>query len=168
MHTFQTIAPSEMQENIFKLIGKDTFLLTAGQPGDFNTMTCAWGGMGIAWGRDVATVFVRHSRHTYTYIEREPYFSLAWFNEDYRSALQICGHKSGRDTDKVAETGLIPRFDTNAPYFDQARLIMICRKLYGHDINLDNFIDPAASTTYQSDALHRVYTAQIEQVLLQK
>lgn len=32
--------------------------------------------------------------------------TLSFFGEEYRDALKICGSRSGRDTDKVAEAGL--------------------------------------------------------------
>ena len=40
------IAPEELSDNPIRLIGRDWMLITAGQMGDFNTMTASWGGVG--------------------------------------------------------------------------------------------------------------------------
>jgi hypothetical protein len=37
-------------------------LITAGRDGRYNTMTASWGGMGVLWGRNVATIYVRPQR----------------------------------------------------------------------------------------------------------
>ena len=55
-------------------------------------------------------------------MEQEKYYTLAFFGADCRRALQLCGSKSGRDIDKVAETGLTPVFDAPAPYFAEAEV----------------------------------------------
>jgi flavin reductase (DIM6/NTAB) family NADH-FMN oxidoreductase RutF len=45
-------------------------LLTAiNEKGEINTMTVSWGGAGILWGKQVAFVFVRPQRHTFSFTE---------------------------------------------------------------------------------------------------
>lgn len=51
---FNVIDPRLVQENVFKLMGDDWMLITAGEPHHFNTMMATWGGLGILWGRCVA------------------------------------------------------------------------------------------------------------------
>ncbi|MBO5116601.1 MAG: hypothetical protein J6C25_03750 [Treponema sp.] len=41
----------ELQENPFKMIGKDWLLITAQKDGKANTMTASWGGLGVIWGK---------------------------------------------------------------------------------------------------------------------
>lgn len=108
MENFEEIKPAAITENFIKLIGSDWMLVTAGQREHFNTMTASWGGVGFLWNKPVVFVFIRPQRYTFGFIEQEPMFTLSFFTEAYRSALQLCGTKSGRDTDKVAETGLTP------------------------------------------------------------
>lgn len=43
------IKPEEITDNVIKLIGKDWMLVTAGRPGNYNTMTASWGGAGFLW-----------------------------------------------------------------------------------------------------------------------
>ena len=44
---YREIAPQDLRDNPFKLIGTDWMLITAGTQESFNTMT-AWGGLGVA------------------------------------------------------------------------------------------------------------------------
>ena len=61
---FQTLDPEAVQDNVFKLIGKDWMLITAGTRESFNTMTASWGGMGVLWDKKVCFAFVRPTRYT--------------------------------------------------------------------------------------------------------
>ena len=47
------------QEDVFRLIGKEWMLITAGNIQHFNTMTASWGGLGWLWNKPVAFIFVR-------------------------------------------------------------------------------------------------------------
>src|SRR5512139_341908 len=105
---FSETRPELLSDNPFRLIGADWMLITAGSPDAFNTMTASWGGLGVLWERKVAFCFIRPTRHTYGFIERAGGFTLSFFGEQYRSALQFCGTHSGRDTDKVSGAGLTP------------------------------------------------------------
>lgn len=83
-------------------------LVTAGNAEKFNMMTASWGGLGFLWNRPVAFVFIRPQRYTFDFVERNEGFTLSFFGEEYRKVLQLCGTKSGREIDKVAETKLTP------------------------------------------------------------
>ena len=165
MNKFIEIDPTEIEDNVFQMIGRDWMLITAGQPGDFNTMTASWGGLGEMWNAHVAAAVVRPSRHTFGYLEREKYYTLSIFDPGYRRALQICGTVSGRDTDKVHDAGLTPVFDAAAPYFKEARLALVCRKLYTSDLQPDRFLDPTIESHYKGDDYHRLYLGEIVKVL---
>lgn len=163
------IKPEEITDNVIKLIGKDWMLVTAGRPGDYNTMTASWGGAGFLWNKPVVFVFVRPERHTYGFMEREDVFTLSFFSEKYRKALSLCGTKSGRDTDKAAETGLTPVETSNGSVaFSQARLVLECRKLYVSDLKAEKFLDRTILDKCYDSAhggLHRVYVAEITDVI---
>lgn len=165
MNKFFEIDPIELRDNIFHQIGRDWMLIASGREGNFNTMTASWGGMGVLWNTNVCFAFVRPSRYTYEFMEREKYFSLSFFGEGNRKALQFCGAHSGRDTDKMAGAGLTPIFDAPAPYFNECRLSLVCRKMYFQDIDPGNFLDPAISGSYPQGDYHRVYVGEIIKVL---
>lgn len=53
-------------------------------------MTVSWGGIGELWGKDVAMIFIRPQRYTYEFIEREDYFTMSFFEKEYKKALSLC------------------------------------------------------------------------------
>ena len=166
MSHFMEISPYQIDDNTFELIGRDWALVTAGTKENFNTMTISWGGMGIMWNNPVAFTFIRPQRYTYDYLEKGELMSLCFFDDSFRKALSYCGSHSGRDVDKVKETGLTPAFtDDGVPYFEEARLVLICRKLYAQDLNADSVIDPAVFQCYGENDYHRMYINEIIRVL---
>ena len=100
------IEPKEIQDNAVQLIGDDWMLVTAGSPEHFNMMTASWGGLGFMWKKPVAFVVIRPQRHTFRFIEAGDELTLSFFSHEYHKALTVCGTTSGRDTDKVAASGL--------------------------------------------------------------
>lgn len=162
----KTIKPSELNENIFNAIGKDWMLVTAGSEEKLNTMTISWGGAGILWNKPVAFTFIRPQRYTYEFLENNEYYTMSVYPEEYRAALKLCGTVSGRDVDKVKETGLTPVFTQEAPYFEQARLVLVCRKLYAQDLNEQSIIVDSIKGNYNGDDYHRMYVSEIVKVLV--
>jgi flavin reductase (DIM6/NTAB) family NADH-FMN oxidoreductase RutF len=142
-------------------------LITAGQADDFNTMTAAWGGIGFLWNKPMATIFIRPQRYTYEFVENNETFSLCFFEKEHHGILQFCGTKSGRDTDKVAETGLIPLTSALGNiYFEQARLVLECQKVYFDDIKPEGFLDPALNKIYPQHDFHRMYIGFINNCMI--
>jgi len=164
---FQEIATETLSENVFRLIGKEWMLITAGDQQAFNPMTASWGGMGFLWGRPVAFAFVRPQRHTFGLMERGAGFTLSFFGPEHREALTYCGTHSGRDVDKIAATGLTPLFaSTGEVYFAQARLVLVCHKLYAQDLTEASFVQRAiVDEAYAAHDFHRMYVGGVVQVL---
>jgi len=160
---FKEINPEQISENLLKLIGQDWTLITAGPTDSYNTMTASWGGFGILWSRNVCWCVIRPQRYTYEFMEREEHFTLSFFEEKYRDALNLCGTKSGRDIDKAAATGLIAIEGTlpATTTFAQACLVMECRKIYIQDVDPKNFLDPTIEKNYPIQDYHRMYLGEI-------
>jgi flavin reductase (DIM6/NTAB) family NADH-FMN oxidoreductase RutF len=159
---FRPIAPEEIPDNPFRLIGADWMLITAGRRDRFNTMTASWGGLGVLWNRPVCFCFVRPTRHTFGYLERGTAFTLSFFDERFRPALDLCGTRSGRDLDKAAAAGLTPVAGASgAVAFAEARLVLECRKLYGQDLDPARFADPAIANHYPARDYHRLFVGEI-------
>lgn len=164
MKQFTDVTPAELGGNPFHRIGKDWMLITAGNGADANTMTASWGGVGVLWNKPVVFAFVRPTRYTYEFLEREDTFSLSFFpDESTRQALTLCGRVSGRDTDKITEAGLTLRADAEAPYFDEADTVLVCRKIAVQDIDPKGFLDNSIHGHYADD-YHRVYIGEILRV----
>ena len=140
-------------------------LLTSGDfaGNDFNTMTVGWGSLGNMWGKPFAQVVVRPSRHTYSFMERFDSFTLCAFPERFQDTLSMLGSRSGRDGDKIAESGLTPIRSARvaAPGFDEAELIIECKKLYWDDLEPSRFLDPEIEANYPQKDYHRVYFGEI-------
>ena len=125
-------------------------------------MTVSWGGLGWLWGRPLAIVVVRPTRFTYEFTEKYETFTLSAFDEKFRGALEMLGTKSGRDSDKMAESGLtpIPSLKAGCPGFAEAQLILECRKAYWHDLDPKHFIARHIEANYRND-YHRVYFGEV-------
>jgi hypothetical protein len=120
--------------NPFTRIGEDNMLITAGIAGHFNTMTAAWGGLGVLWGRNAATIYINPARYTFGFANESDFFTLCFFEPGYRDKLMFCGTHSGRDTDKVKECGFTPvASEFGAIYFAEASLVFVCKKMYSDD-----------------------------------
>ncbi len=162
MSDFKKINPSEINESIFDLIGKDWALVTSGTPDKFNTMTISWGGAGIMWGKPVAFTFIRPQRYTYEFMEKNGFYTMSFFDEKYRDALKLCGSKSGRDIDKVAQTGLTPAFtEEGAVYFAEAKLVLVCKKLYAQELTSSSIVDGDTVNKWYNDDFHKMYISEI-------
>ena len=163
MQDFTTIKPTEITDNVFKLLDKDWMLVTAGSMDDFNTMTASWGHLGILWHMPIAIAYIRPQRYTFEFANRFEDYTLSFFTEAYRPALQLCGSKSGRDCDKMAETGLTPiQTDRGNVIYQEARLVLECRKVYEDDIKKNNFLDhEIIRKNYPKEDFHRFYMGEI-------
>lgn len=156
------IDPKTLTDNVFKAIGSDWMLITAGTPDHWNTMTASWGGMGILWGKNVIFCVIRPGRYTFEFMEKHDAFSLSFFDASWKKALNLCGTESGRDIDKASATGLIPIAGNHGTVaFEQARLILECKKLYWHDLNPDHFLNTELMNHYPIRDFHRMYVAEI-------
>ncbi len=158
------IDPREIATNPIRLIGDQWMLVTAGKLGNFNMMTASWGCLGELWYKPVAFVFIRPPRYTFEFVEREDRLTLSFFDETYRQALQICGTKSGRDIDKVAETGLTPyETELGSVAFHEASLVLECRKLYADMLKKEHFLVPEIyQRSYSASELHKMFIVEIE------
>jgi len=165
---FRTVIPEELDENVFSLIAKEWFLLTAGSlAGGYNTMTASWGGLGHLWNRNVSFVFVRPQRYTWNFTEKNDLYTMSFFKEEFRKELEFCGTHSGRDCSKEAETGLTPIEPCPGTVaFSQARLILVCRKLYYQDIEPSRFQVNGIDDLYPEKGYHRMYVGEITDALL--
>ena len=169
MKAFKEISAYEL-ENAMKLIGKDWMLLTAEDTKNqrVNAMTASWGMMGVLWNKCVCTVFVRPQRHTYSLIDAGERFSIAFMDEKHRGALALCGKESGRDCDKLAKAGLTTASTDGVAYIKEARIVLVCRKLYADDLKENAFLDKSLLSNYAAGDYHRAYICEIEKAYVRE
>ena len=139
---FKKVDVRSLPDNLFKIVGDEWMLITAGNREKYNMMTASWGFFGIMWGGPCAIACIRPQRYTMEFVEREDYYTLSFYG-DNKKIHSVCGKMSGRDVDKTKECGMHPVFDeeTGAVYFEEARCVLICRKKYDSPLVPEGFPD---------------------------
>ncbi|MBQ2135442.1 MAG: flavin reductase [Clostridia bacterium] len=163
---FKEISAKEIKDNIIKAISDEWMLISAGDKNGYNMMTASWGFMGEMWGSDSVIAMIRPQRYTMEFIDKSDYFTLSFYG-DNRDIHKICGSKSGRDVDKTALTGLTPIISDNTVYFDEARLVLICKKQYVGKLSEKSFTDTAPIDKWYPDKdYHNMIVGKIHKVLI--
>jgi flavin reductase (DIM6/NTAB) family NADH-FMN oxidoreductase RutF len=154
----------DFEGSAIERISKEWMLITAGVKNDYNTMTASWGGIGYLWERSVVFIFVRPTRYTYDFIEKSTHFTLTFFDKSLKNSVhKICGSKSGRNIDKAKEAKITPiYFDNDVISFEEAKEIIVCKKVYIGDFKPENFADKNIDSLYPNKDYHRVYIGEIE------
>ena len=161
----ELINPENFVSNSTGLWSKQWLLLTSGdhKSKEYNTMTVGWGSIGTMWNKPFVQVVVRPTRFTYEFMEKYDTFTLTAFPDKYKDQLKYLGTVSGRDEDKILKSGLtvISSEKINAPGFDEAELIIECKKIYWDDLRSENFIDGRIEESYPEKDYHRIYFGEI-------
>ena len=153
---------------ILQAVGKGV-LMTTKADGQVDTMTIGWGTMGIQWGKPIFIAYVRESRHTKSLVDKNPEFTInVPYGECDKAILGICGTKSGRDMDKIAELGLtLEEGKTiSVPGIRQLPLTLECKVIYKQDQDPDAINEENTKRYYpKNDAgkgdYHTAYYGQI-------
>lgn len=148
--------------NPFEKIGKDWTLVTSTNGENYNTMTASWGFAGVIWNKPCVTALIRPQRYTKEFLDKGEYFTLSFFPNELKPALSFCGSHSGRDCDKAKETGLTPIKLDNAYTFEQANLVLVCKKLYVQPMDKECFVDKSlVEQNYANGDFHIAYIGEI-------
>ena len=153
-----------LSPEVFRVFGTQNALLTAGDKTQLNTMTIGWCQLGRIWNVPACTVYVRPERYTYAFTEQHDYFTVSVLPTDRREVMQLCGTQSGREVDKVAACGLTVCYGAgDAPFFDEAELVLVCKKLYAQDLSDSSVVDGDPIDRYygQAGGWHRMYIGQV-------
>lgn len=167
--SFKTVKPEELILNPFTVYSGDWTLITAAKDGVVNTMTASWGSLGVNWGKNVLTAYIRPQRYTKEFVDGSEYFSVTVFPEGYREKLTYLGTVSGRDQDKIAKTGLTVAYEDGVPYFGEAKLIFFVKKLFAEEMKEENFLYPeTVSRWFPQKDFHTIYMGEIVKVLVKE
>lgn len=160
--SFTKINIDKQSFNPFDLIGKQWMLISAGTEEKWNTMTASWGGVGVIWGNPSATCYIRHSRYTKEFVDNSEYFTLSFLRDGYRDVLGVLGSKSGRDMDKMHDSGLTPTFVDGQPTFAEAELVLVCRKRCKSEIAPEDILQQETLDKWYGDQdYHTMYIGEI-------
>ncbi len=159
----------EMRFNPFNLIGGEWMLVTAGDENSCNTMTASWGHLGCLWGHNdpTAVIYLRPSRYTKEFVDREDYFTLCVMDKSFKKQMAYLGSVSGRDEDKIGKAGLTPVYADNTVYLEEAKLVLVCKKLYQSELQESGFLyQDTIDANYPQRDFHTMYVGKIEKVLV--
>ena len=169
MCKFNEIKPEQLEQSPFKLIGKDWMLITAEKNGKVNTMTASWGGLGVMWDKNVAFIVIRPHRYTKEFVDHSDTFSLSFLDNSFRKQLGYLGTVSGRDEDKIGKSGLTVVRSDNIPYFDEANMVMLCKKLYVQEFKQECFMAKELNDNwYPGTDQHTLYIAEVMKILIKE
>ncbi len=155
------IKPHDLWDNQWLLLTSGDF-----ESRSFNCMTVGWGSFGTMWSRPFALIAVRDHRYTYQFVEKFESFTLSAFPKAYHATLNTLGTQSGRDMDKINQSGLTPIASATvaAPGFEEAELIVECQKMYWQDLDPQHFLTRQAHLMYPQKDYHRIYFGEIKAV----
>ena len=169
---FITVAPEDFNENIFNLVGKDWTIITSGeQP---NSMVASWGGVGIMFNKPVTWNFLRANRFTLEKIRETGTYTMCYFPDQYKGDIMQFGIKSGRDTDKMAQTKLTPITTPGGyPAYGEARIIIECKLIAASTVSKDEFYTEEAKTFLQegfdeAKDWHKLVYGEITKIYIKK
>ena len=166
---FLEIDIRDVKKNLTKAISDEWMLISAGDAHKSNMMTASWGLTGELWFRDVAVCFIRPQRYTLEFVEQNDTFALSFFGTGEKQALSLCGSKSGREVDKIKETGLTPVYSDGTVYYEQAKLVLICKKIAVSEVTPQNILDKTVlERCYPEKDYHKIFIGEIVKVLEQR
>lgn len=171
---YDRIEAADLPDNVIDLIGQQWMLVTAGSKDAYNTMTASWGGIGYIWERPSTFIFIRDTRYTYQFLQKEERFTLSFFTEQYRGAMRICGTKSGRDTDKIKEAGLTPlETPSGLMSFGEARMIIECKKMLVQELDYANLTESYKAKIMEESynkepSRHQQFISEITNIWIRK
>lgn len=165
----RSVDPSTLKPEVYQAFGTQYALLTAGDRDGCNTMTIGWCQLGRLWNQPVCTVYVRPERYTYEFTEKHDYFTVSVMPLEAKQTMVFCGSKSGRDVDKIKECGLTLCYGKeDAPFFDDAELVLVCKKLYQQDLDPAGVLEEERIMPFygESGGWHRMYVGRVEEAYL--
>ncbi len=137
---FKKVEPTELTDNVFKLVGQDYTVITAGTDSAFNSMTASWGGWGQLFEVPVTWCFLNASRYTLEFIKKEQTYTMTYFPEQFKEQVIAFGSKSGRNSDKMKETTLTHvKTPSNNITYKEAKLVIECKLVEITETNPKDF-----------------------------
>ena len=121
------------------------------------------------WGKNVAVTVIRPQRYTKEFVESHDCFTLSFYPEEYKKGAFPLRQQIRPEIDKAEETGLIPVFDQAAPYFEQASLVLVCKKAVRPADGPGGFVDKALDSRWYPDKdYHKMFVGEVIKVLVKE
>jgi len=172
---FDSVSVKDIPEDVFKLIGEDFAVLTAGTKSHYNSMVAGWGGCGVIFGKPSTFLMLRSNRYTLELMRKEQRYTMAFFDEEYKGDVMEFGKQSGRDSDAKMKNTKLTAAQTPAGNmaFKEAKLIIECELVQVTTVSPDDFYTEE-SKKFITDAYaevkgyHKVVFGEITNVWVRK
>ncbi len=137
---FISIEPTEITDNVFKLVGEDYTVITGGKAGNYNSMTASFGGWGQLFDYATTWCFLRANRYTLEYIKEKKTYTMSYFADQYKHQVLYFGSQTGRGTDKMKNSTLTAvETPLGNMTYKEARLILECEVIEITTVNPKDF-----------------------------
>lgn len=158
----------EKYKNVFDLFS-DSAIALANSGKKINGLTIGWGSLGVLWSKPTCVVYVHETRYSRCIFDEADSFAVCFFKSEYDSQLDYFGRVSGKDVDKIKESGLILKEEEDGiPYFAEAELVILCRKMGQSKFDLDKINEDRIIKWYEKEGVHTIYYGEIIRVLAKK
>jgi flavin reductase (DIM6/NTAB) family NADH-FMN oxidoreductase RutF len=161
---FKRISPEEIGGNgdIFTLVGKDFYVVTAGNAEHYNSLLASGGGLGLLFRKPTAWCILRADRYTLEMIQKGQTYTLSYFPKEYKKQILFLGSKSGRDSEKMKEVELTSiQTPSGNMSFKEARLMIECKLTQLTTAHPDDFYSQedkdAINDAYNESNVYRKY-----------
>lgn len=151
-------------EKLLKQLPKGVFITVRDKQGRTNTMTIAWGHIGVVWSKPVFIAYVRYSRHTYDLLLNADDFTINVPKEGtMQEALKIAGSHSGREIDKFKEANLTLKESrtVSSPVISDCELQYECNIIYTQTQEPALIPDDIKEKHYKNHDTHIVFYGEI-------
>ena len=92
------------------------------------------------FNKPVTWNFLRANRYTLEKIRESGTYTMSYFPDQYKGDIMQFGIKSGRNTDKMAQTKLTPILTPGGyPAYAEAKIIIECRLIAAPTVSKDEF-----------------------------
>lgn len=157
---YKNIGSDRIPGNIIKLLN-DWTLITSGNL-NVNTVTTLWGGLGVLLDKPVAFSFINPTSYSIKTMDESDTYSICFFTEVYKDALQYLKTPNGHNNDDVKASGLTQiKLPSGANAFSEAWMIIECKKILVQPISADAIVDNEIKERLGKNAHPKMYVGEI-------
>jgi flavin reductase (DIM6/NTAB) family NADH-FMN oxidoreductase RutF len=151
----------QLDQTLEKLAHGGVLLASTRDDGQSNVMTIGWATVGRVWGLPMMVVLVRPSRYTYGFVEESGIFTVNVPTPEMSDYVSFCGTRSGRDTDKLAQTATSMGQKIDCVVLDACTLVYECQVVHRNDVQPDALLPRLDQRSYAGGDYHRLYYGEI-------
>ena len=147
------------------LHGEGAFLVVKDKKGKINVMTIGWAMVGVVWGKQMMTVFVRPQRFTHELIENAVSFSVCVPGAGkMKEELIFCGTSSGKMVDKIKQCdfSLVQGKHKDNVLIDDCKLFYECEIVEKAKMLPETLSKEITEEFYPNKDFHSIYFGEIK------